>query len=162
MKKTVVLLLSFIFLSTASKPLLKEVSGRWLIESITTNDNKKIVSDSVLLNDVSLACFYQSIWKFNPDTFSGEYNINDLYCSFGKRKFLYQPQELNQQNNDEEFSIVTTQKKGKRIVNKPTQFKLIKLSNTELQWQHSMLIENKITTIKINFKKLNNTGLTSL
>ncbi len=165
MKKTTVLILCFIVLSCGStKPIAakkKEITGKWLVESITDNNKTKLSNDSPLLNDAALVCFYESIWKFDPSTNSGEYNINDLYCSFGNRKFSYLSQQVNELNGYYEFNLKPTEKKKKKIAGKSFNFKLVDLSKDRMQWQHSITLNNKTTIIKINFKKLNKTNITT-
>jgi len=168
MKKIVVLILSLIiFNCSPSKPIKTEkketsISGKWLVESITDNNETILTQDAPLLNDVSFLCFNQSIWKFNPANNSGEYHINDLYCKFGKRLFSLNAKQKNTQGVSYDFTLTPNQKKGKKINSKPYKFKLIAVSETTMQWQQSVMLNNKMTTININFKKLKKADITDI
>ena len=165
MKKLILLLIGFaVFSCGSSKQVVakKEITGKWSMESITDSNGVKLTNDLSLLNDVSLVCFHESLWKFDPSTNSGEYNINDLYCSFGKRKFLYNSQEINKLNGYYDFTIIPTLKKGKKVPEKSFKFKLVNLSQTTMQWQYNVILNKKITTLKINFKKLNQPNVTAI
>lgn len=165
MKKLTLLLTLIILNCGSSKPIKtekKEIKGKWLIESITNNNKTKLTNDSLLLNDVSMLCFNQSIWAFDPTTNSGSYNINDLYCSFGKRLFSYHSQEVNALSGYYEFTLIRTQKKKKKTTSRPFKIKLISISEMGMKWQCNMLLNNKATTININFKKVNKTNVTAI
>lgn len=128
----------------------KIIEGSWVLKTIS-NNNTTIDRDLLLLDDVSLECFENSIWIFMPETNSGQYNINDMYCSFGKRKFSMLTQEVNTSNGLYEFIIRFT---GKKTFNKEAKLKLIQLSDNSMQLQYSHIQNNTVTNLKMTFDKV--------
>ncbi|MDX1318459.1 MAG: lipocalin, partial [Xanthomarina gelatinilytica] len=100
------------------------------------------------------SCFEGSTWQFIPNNNTGVYTINDSSCELGERYFVFTIQEIDETTGLYDFLLKPTNKKGKSETNQGFRLRLNALSETNMQWQQTVSVNNKPFTIFMNFTKL--------
>jgi len=155
MKKLVYLFILSIMLScSASKNVRtskKVIKGSWVLNSVEYNTQNTLSVN--LLNDASARCFEGSIWQFIPNNNTGTYSIQNTDCGVSTRNFIFTIQEVNKENGWTDFLIKPTNRKGKSETNKGFRLELVSQSETNMQWQQTVIVNNKPFPIRMNFIK---------
>ena len=155
MKKLVYLfILSIILSCSASKNVRtskKVIKGSWVLNSVEYNTQNTLSVN--LLNDASARCFEGSIWQFIPNNNTGTYSIQNKDCGVSTRNFIFTIQEVNKENGWTDFLIKPTNRKGKSETNKGFRLELVSQSETNMQWQQTVIVNNKPFPIRMNFIK---------
>ncbi|WP_223034583.1 lipocalin family protein [Hanstruepera marina] len=156
MKQLLVLLIAITFLSCGSSKTVRDskkvIKGEWVLNSI--NYSEAGTYNVTLLNDVSKTCFEYSTWNFIPNNNTGSYNIKDSSCQMGDRYFIFTIQEIDEQTGLYDFLLKPTNEKGKSETNQGFRLRLSAISDTSMQWQQTVTVDNKPFTITMNFTKL--------
>ena len=155
MKKTLLLLITVsLFACGTSKTVRtshKVIKGNWILNSITYSE--KGTYNVSLLNDASKVCFEGSIWQFVPNNNTGIYNINNADCSTGARNFVFTIKEIDEQTGLYDFLLKPTDEKYKSVTNTGFRLNLSALSDTDMQWEQTVLVDGESFTITMNFNK---------
>ncbi|GGG35187.1 lipocalin family protein [Bizionia arctica] len=156
MKNLIILLLTMTMLSCGGTKTVRDskkvIKGDWTLNSISYSE---VGTYNVsLLDDASKACFEGSTWQFIPNNNTGLYTINDTSCSTGERYFVFTIQEVDETTGLYDFLLKPTNKKGKSETSQGFRLKLNALSDTNMQWQQTVTVNNKPFTIIMNFTKL--------
>lgn len=130
----------------------KVIKGNWTLNSIDYSETGTY--NVTLFNDVSKTCLEGSTWQFIPNNNTGNYIINDISCSAGERYFVFTIQEIDETTGLYDFLIKPTSEKGKSETNQGFRLKLNALSETNMQWQQTVTVDNKPFIIIMNFTKL--------
>jgi hypothetical protein len=156
MKKVILLIFAISLVACGTSKTVrtskKVIKGDWALSTITYN--KVGTYNVVLLNDVSKACFEGSTWQFIPNNNTGTYTINGASCPIGVRNFVFTIQEVNAETGLYDFLLKPTNEKNKSETNQGFRLKLAALSETDMQWQQTVLVEGKPFVISMNFTKL--------
>lgn len=146
-----VIVLSSCGVSKTVRDSKKVIKGEWTLNSVNYNESGVIKFN--LLNDASRPCFEGSTWKFVPNNNTGVYTINKNNCNVGQRYFVFTIAEINQETGLYDFLIKPTNSKYKSETNQGVRFRLLSLSNTDMQWEQTVIINEKPFPIKMNFIK---------
>lgn len=156
MRHLILLLLTATLISCGTSKTVRDsrktIKGDWTLNSITYSEAGTY--NVILLNDVSKACFEGSTWSFVPNNNTGIYNINNAACNMGERYFVFTIKEVDEASGLYEFLLKPTNSKYKSETNQGFNLKLTALSETNMQWQQTVMVENKPFTISMNFSKL--------
>jgi hypothetical protein len=156
MKKIILIFLTIGIVSCgASKTVRdskKSIKGDWTLSSITYSKTGKY--NVTLLNDTSKDCFEGSTWKFIPNNNTGTYTINESSCSTGIRNFVFTIQEVNAETGLYDFLLKPTNEKNKSENNQGFRLKLSSMSETDMQWEQTVLVDGLPFIIHMNFTKL--------
>jgi hypothetical protein len=107
-----------------------------------------------LLNDVSKACFEGSTWQFVPNNNTGTYTISNTNCTNGERYFVFTIQEIDETTGLYDFLLKPTNEKHKSETNQGFRLSLTQISETNMQWQQTVVIDGQSFIINMNFIKL--------
>ena len=129
----------------------KVIKGNWILNSITYSE--KGTYNVSLLNDASKVCFEGSIWQFVPNNNTGIYNINNTSCSTGARNFVFTIKEIDEQTGLYDFLLKPTDEKYKSVTNNGFRLNLTALSDIDMQWKQTVLVDGESFTITMNFNK---------
>ncbi|MEP1487892.1 MAG: lipocalin [Algibacter sp.] len=155
MKKTLLFLITVsLFACGTSKTVRtshKVIKGNWILNSITYSE--KGTYNVSLLNDASKVCFEGSTWQFVPNNNTGIYNINNTSCSTGARNFVFTIQEIDEQTGLYDFLLKPTDEKYKSVTNNGFRLNLTALSDINMQWEQTVLVDGESFTITMNFNK---------
>jgi len=154
MKKLAALIVTLTLLSCGPKVVRdskKVIKGSWNLTTISYSQSGTY--NVTLLNDTSKQCFEGSSWQFIPNNNTGIYTINNGDCPTGERNFIFTIQEVDVQTGLYDFLLKPTDAKGKSETNKGFRLKLTSLSDTNMQWQQTVLLEGEPFTISMNFTK---------
>jgi hypothetical protein len=156
MKNLIIFLLTLCLFSCGNSKTVRDskkvIKGNWTLNTITYSEAGTY--NVTLLDDVSKTCFEESTWQFIPNNNTGFYNINNNTCSIGERYFVFTIQEIDETTGLYDFLLKPTNKKGKSDTNQGFRLKLNALSDTNMQWQQTVTVDNKPFTIIMNFSKL--------
>ena len=130
----------------------KAIKGEWTLSTITYSKTGKY--NVTLLNDTSKDCFEGSTWQFIPNNNTGTYTINESSCSTGVRNFIFTIQEIDPQTGLYDFLLKPTNENNKSETNQGFRLKLTAMSETNMQWQQTVLIDGVSFIINMNFSKL--------
>lgn len=157
MKKILLLLLTVGMMSCGTSKTVrvskKIIKGDWTLNSITYSETGTY--NVTLLNDVSKACFEGSTWKFIPNNNTGIYTINKETCSVGERNFVFTIQEVDAETGLYDFLLKPTDARNKSENNAGFRINLSALSDTNMQWNQTVMVNGKPFTITMNFNKEN-------
>lgn len=132
----------------------KVIKGYWSLAQITYSEPGTF--DVTLLNDASKECFIGSTWRFIPNNNTGIYTINDAHCvPTGDRNFNFTIQEVDSNTGLYDFLLKPTNVKGKSEDNLGFRLQLTQLSETNMRWEQTILVEGKPFIIYMNFNKIN-------
>lgn len=155
MKNLILLVFSICLLSCGGSKTVRDskkvIKGDWTLSSI--NYSEAGTYNTTLFNDASKTCFEGSTWQFIPNNNTGLYTINNLDCSMGERYFVFTIQEIDETTGLYDFLLKPTNKKGKSETNQGFRLKLNALSDTNMQWQQTVMVDNKPFKIIMNFTK---------
>ena len=156
MKKIILILLAIGIVSCGTSKNIRNskklIQGNWTLSTITYSKTGNY--NVTLLNDTSKDCFEGSTWEFIPNNNTGTYSINESSCITGVRNFVFTIQEVNAETGFHDFLLKPTNDKNKSETNQGFRLKLSALTDTEMQWQQTV-IENGIPfIINMNFTKL--------
>jgi hypothetical protein len=129
----------------------KVIKGNWILNSITYSE--KGTYNVSLLNDASKVCFEGSTWQFVPNNNTGIYNINNTSCSTGARNFVFTIKEIDEQTGLYDFLLKPTDEKYKSVTNNGFRLNLTALSDIDMQWKQTVLVDGESFTITMNFNK---------
>ena len=129
-----------------NKDVLKD---NWLLKNVSFVE-PNMFDKIILFNDVTNQCFKDSRWQFNPTSKLGNYSINDLYCSYGKRNLSFRFLKTEEKTG---YSHIVLKAKNKAGLDKNYRIKITKLTNTSMQWKYVVYIKNKRYTINMQFEK---------
>ncbi|TYA52377.1 lipocalin family protein [Formosa maritima] len=156
MKKVLLLLVTILFISCGTSKTVrtskKVIKGDWTLNSISYSETGTY--NVTLFDDASKVCFEGSTWRFIPNNNTGLYNINDTSCSIGERHFIFTIQEVDETTGLYDFLLKPTNEKHKSVTNKGFRIQLTALSETTMQWQQTVAVNNSPFTITMNFSKL--------
>ena len=156
MKQIVTVLFLSLLLSCGASKTVKEsrqtIKGDWVLNTI--NYSQAGTYKVSLFNDVSKACFEQSMWQFIPNNYSGTYTIDKTACNAGTRNFNFTIQEIDEATGLYNFLLKPTDAKGKSESNQGFRLKLAQLSETNMMWQQTITVDGAPFTINMNFSKL--------
>ncbi|MFD1161521.1 lipocalin family protein [Hwangdonia seohaensis] len=153
MKNLLIVLLTITFMSCGTSKTVRQanktIKGNWSLTSVSYN--KSGTYNVTLLNDVSKACFEGSAWQFVPNNNTGTYAINNTECATGDRYFNFTIQEVDAQTGLYDFLLKPTNEKGKSENNQGFRIKLKALSETSMQWEHTVMLDGAPFVITMNF-----------
>lgn len=157
MKK--ILLLSVIVLilsSCGSAEVIKEskkvMKGDWQLESVTYSETGSFKVS--LLDDTTAKCFEGSQWHFVPNNYTGTYQIVQNDCPTGERYFVFSIQEKSADTGLYDFLLKPTDDKHKSESKTGYRLHLSQLTETQMQWSQSLMLEGNPFTIYMNFTKI--------
>jgi len=158
MKKIMlVLLVSVILTSCGSTKEIRQskkvMKGMWELSSITYSESGTF--NVSLFNDVSVACFEGSKWKFIPNNNTGVYTIDNGTCDAGSRDFIFKIQEVDAQTGLYDFLLKPTDVKHKSDTNHGYRMWLEQLSEETMKWRQTVAVDGKPFHIYMNFNKIN-------
>ena len=130
----------------------KVIKGNWSLNTITYSQPGTY--NVTLLNDASKACFEGSTWQFVPNNNTGTYTINNNGCSIGERYFVFTIQEIDETTGLYDFLLKPTNEKHKSETNQGFRLSLTQISETNMQWQQTVIVDGQSFTINMNFLKL--------
>lgn len=130
----------------------KVIKGSWTLNTITYSQPGTY--NVTLLNDVSKACFEGSTWQFVPNNNTGTYTISNSSCSNGERYFVFTIQEIDEATGLYDFLLKPTNEKYKSETNQGFRLSLTQISETNMQWQQTVIVDGQSFTINMNFLKL--------
>ncbi|HLV70831.1 MAG TPA: hypothetical protein VKY34_08990 [Xanthomarina sp.] len=155
MKNLILLVFSICLLSCGGSKTVRDskkvIKGDWTLNSISYNEAGTY--NTTLFNDVSKTCMEGSTWQFIPNNNTGLYTITDMDCTMGDRYFVFTIQEIDQTTGLYDFLLKPTNKKGKSETNQGFRLKLSALSDTNMQWQQTVMVNSKPLSIIMNFTK---------
>ncbi|HLV15072.1 MAG TPA: hypothetical protein VKY41_07825 [Xanthomarina sp.] len=155
MKNLVILAFSICLLSCGGSKTVRDskkvIKGDWTLNSI--NYSEAGTYNVTLFNDVAKTCFEGSTWQFIPNNNTGLYTISNTDCSIGERYFVFTIQEVDATTGLYDFLLKPTNKKGKSETNQGFRLKLNALSDSNMQWQQTVMVDNKPFKIFMNFTK---------
>lgn len=156
MRHLILLLLTATLVSCGSSKTVRDskktIKGDWTLNSVTYSETGTYNVN--LLNDVSKSCFEGSAWRFVPNNNTGTYNINKTACNEGERHFVFTILEVDEASGLYEFLLKPTNAKHKSETNVGFRLKLTGLSDTSMQWQQTLMVDETPFTITMNFSKL--------
>lgn len=160
MKKITLLSLSIITLFLAScggtkvvRDSKKEIKGYWTLNTVSYNEEGDFIVS--LFDIASKECYEGSSWRFIPNNNTGNYTINGTDCPNGEYYFIFTIQEINQETGLYDFLLKPTDAKKKSMTNAGVRLQLTQLSETNMQWQQTLTLDDKPFTISMNFTKDN-------
>ncbi|MEO8934252.1 MAG: lipocalin family protein [Xanthomarina sp.] len=155
MKNLFIIILSISMASCAGSKTVRDskkvIKGNWTLSSISYNETG--IYNATLFNDASKNCFEGSTWQFIPNNNTGVYTINNNTCSIGERHFVFTIQEIDQATGLYDFLLKPTNKKGKSDTNQGFRLRLNALSDNNMQWHQTVMVDNKPLTLIMNFTK---------
>ncbi|UMB54662.1 lipocalin family protein [Lutibacter sp. A64] len=131
----------------------KVIKGYWTLNDISYSESGTF--NVTLLNDAPTECFEGSSWRFIPNNNTGIYTINNGDCVIGDRNFVFTIQEVDEETGLYNFLLKPTDAKNKSVDNKGFRLNLTQLSDTNMQWEQTVLLEGKPFNIYMNFIKNN-------
>ncbi len=131
----------------------KVIKGYWTLNEISYSE--KGTFHVILLNDAPTVCFEGSTWRFIPNNNTGIYTINNEDCVVGDRNFVFTIQEVDPTTGLYDFLLKPTDKKYKSADDKGFRLNLTQLSETNMQWEQTVILEGKPFKIYMNFLKNN-------
>ncbi len=156
MKRVILLLLAIGLIGCGSSKTVRDskkvIKGDWTLSTVTYSKTGKY--NVTLLNDTSKDCFEGSTWQFIPNNNTGTYSINESSCSTGVRNFVFTIQEVDPQSGLYDFLLKPTNEKNKSETNQGFRLKLTALSDTNMQWQQTVMADGIPFIINMNFAKL--------
>ena len=159
MKKIVVfiILASIAFSCGTPKTVIqskKVIKGTWTLDNISYSQPGTF--DVTLFNDVSKECFINSTWNFIPNNNTGIYTINDAHCiSTGNRNFIFTIQEIDVNKGIYDFLLKPTDTKEKSVNNEGFRLQITQLTETNMRWEQTVLLNGNPFIIYMNFTKTN-------
>jgi hypothetical protein len=130
----------------------KVMKGEWVLNSVTINEKGNFAI--TLFNDASKECFEGSVWRFIPNNNSGLYSIKDENCVSGDRYFVFTIQEINEENQYYDFLLKPTNEKLKSEDNKGFRINLTQLTETDMEWRQTVMLDKLPFTITMSFTKI--------
>lgn len=156
MKKIILIFLAIGLFSCGTSKTVRDskktIKGDWTLSTITFSKTGKY--NVTLFNDTSKDCFEGSTWKFIPNNNTGTYTINESSCSTGVRNFVFTIQEVDPQSGLYDFLLKPTNERSKSETNQGFRLKLMALSDTNMQWQQTVITDGVPFIINMNFTKL--------
>lgn len=156
MKRILLLLITIGLMSCGSSKTVRDskkvIKGSWSLNSITYSQPGTY--NVTLLNDVSKACFEGSTWQFVPNNNTGTYTISNTNCTNGERYFVFTIQEIDETTGLYDFLLKPTNEKYKSETNQGFRLSLTQISETNMQWQQTVIVDGQSFTINMNFLKL--------
>ena len=131
----------------------KVIKGYWTLIEVSYGEAGTF--NVTLFNDAPKVCFEASTWRFIPNNNTGIYTINNEECVIGNRNFVFTIQEINPETGLYDFLLKPTDKKYKSADNKGFRLALTQLSDTNMQWVQTVILEGKPFKIYMNFLKKN-------
>lgn len=159
MKKFVVfiILASIAFSCGTPKTVIqskKTIKGSWTLDNISYSELGSF--DVTLFNDVSKECFVNSTWNFIPNNNTGIYTILDPHCiSTGDRHFIFTIQEIDFNTGLYDFLLKPTDAKENSVDNVGFRLQLTQLTETQMRWEQTVLLNGNPFIIYMNFTKTN-------
>jgi hypothetical protein len=156
MKRILLLLITIGLMSCGSTKTVRDskkvIKGSWTLNTITYSQSGTY--NVTLLNDVSKACFEGSTWQFVPNNNTGTYTISNTNCTNGERYFVFTIQEIDETTGLYDFLLKPTNEKHKSETNQGFRLSLTQISETNMQWQQTVIVDGQSFTINMNFLKL--------
>lgn len=156
-KAFLIILCSTLLVSCKLNPLLAEArksfKGDWELTSITYPGSSGEYNVT-LFNDASANCFLYSKWSFVSNNNTGSYWLTQPECSEHKRFFVWsindsrsgeENPDLLLKPTDADFNS-TSENQGYRI-------NIIRSTNAEMVWEHTVTLEGEPFTVRMNFSK---------
>lgn len=130
----------------------KVMKGYWSLNSITYSESGEF--NVSLFDDAEQACFEGSIWRFIPNNNTGNYTLSGMDCDGSVRNFVFSIQTVDKNTGLYDFLLKPTNAKHKSATNQGFRLKLTQLSETSMQWQQTVSLEDgDLFTITMNFTK---------
>ena len=156
MKRILLLLITMGLISCGSSKTVRDskkvIKGSWTLNTITYSQPGTY--NVTLLNDVSKACFEGSTWQFVPNNNTGTYTIDNSNCTNGERYFVFTIQEIDEATGLYDFLLKPTNEKYKSETNQGFRLSLTQISETNMRWQQTVIVDGQSFTINMNFLKL--------
>lgn len=156
MKKIVLLFLGISLIACGASKTVRDskkvIKGNWALTSIDYSESGEFKVN--LLNDVSKECFEGSNWEFVPNNNTGTYRITKADCSVGSRYFVFTILEVDSNSGLYDFLLKPTDQKHKSDTNQGFRLKLTNITETAMQWQQTVTVDDSPFTITMNFTKL--------
>lgn len=132
----------------------KVIKGTWNLDNIVYNQAGNF--NMTVFNDTSKECFEGSTWRFIPNNNSGIYTINSTDCPTGERNFIFTIQQVDQESGYYDFLLKPTTKQGSANKNETVGYRvrLSQLSENSMQWEQSIMLDNKPFKFSMNFSKI--------
>ncbi|WP_037321624.1 lipocalin family protein [Salegentibacter sp. Hel_I_6] len=140
--------------SKTAKEARKTFDGEWTLTSVTY-PNSSGEFDVTLLNDANASCFESSTWDFVSNNNRGSYNVQGTNCSGGARNFIWSIDEENTPDGIYDFLLKPTDEDYKSTTgNQGFRMNLKSLSDSQMVWEQSVMLEGSPFVIRMNFSKL--------
>ncbi|MBD0831397.1 lipocalin family protein [Aestuariibaculum sediminum] len=156
MKRVILLVLAVTFMACGGSKTIRDsrkvIKGNWTLSDISYSKSGQY--NVTLLDDASKSCFEGSTWQFIPNNNTGMYSINKYACEAGDRHFIFTIDEIDETTGLYDFLLKPTDEKGKSQTNKGFRLSLTALSDSQMQWQQTVIVDNQPFTISMNFKKI--------
>ncbi|MCB0445566.1 MAG: lipocalin family protein [Gelidibacter sp.] len=158
MKKTGILLLTLLFLSSCSlskveKTTRKTIDGTWTLTNVSYDTQG--VFNTILFNDATTSCFKGSQWFFRSNNSTGSYTILNSDCPTGVRNIRWSANETSKDSGMFDFTMKFTDEKKKDLQkNTGYRMKLKYLDANSMQLTQTVLFENQPFHINLNFSRV--------
>ncbi|MBZ9631750.1 lipocalin family protein [Salegentibacter sp. LM13S] len=140
--------------SKTAKEARKTFNGNWTLTSVTY-PNSSGEFDVTLLNDANASCFENSTWNFVSNNNRGAYNVQGTNCSGGQRYFIWSIDEENTPEGIFDFLLKPTDEDYNSTTgDQGFRMNLKSLSETQMVWEQSVMLEGSPFVIRMNFSKL--------
>lgn len=159
MKKIFILGFVAVFLaacgpSKTAKQARKTFNGDWTLTNVTY-PNSSGEFDVTLFNDADASCFESSTWNFVSNNNQGAYTVQGTNCSGGQRYFIWSIDEENSVGGVYDFLLKPTDEDYNSTTgNQGFRLNLKSLSETQMVWEQSVMLEGSPFVIRMNFSKL--------
>ena len=157
MKKIACILFTAVLLASCGSGKVREArktfNGDWILSSITypgsTGDY-----NVTLFDDTSAACLENSKWNFVSNNNTGSYVPVLPQCSSDTRFFIWSVEEVNSETGNYDFILKPTNEEHESTRgNAGYRIDLVRLTDTEMVWEHTINFEGSPFTIRMNFTK---------
>lgn len=140
--------------SKTAKEARKTFNGNWTLTSVTY-PNSSGEFDVTLLNDANASCFENSTWNFVSNNNRGAYSVLGTNCSQGQRYFIWSIDEENTPEGIYDFLLKPTDEDYNSTTgNQGFRMNLKSLSEQQMVWEQSVMLEGSPFVIRMNFSKL--------
>ena len=140
--------------SKTAKEARKTFNGKWTLTSVTY-PNSSGEFDVTLLNDANASCFENSTWNFVSNNNRGAYSVQGTNCSQGQRYFIWSIDEENTPEGIYDFLLKPTDEDYNSTTgNQGFRMNLKSLSENQMVWEQSVMLEGSPFVIRMNFSKL--------
>lgn len=136
-----------------TKEARKTFDGNWTLTSVTYPNNTGQF-DVTLFNQASASCFENSTWDFVSNNNQGEYTLQGSNCVAGIQHFNWSIDEETTPAGMYDFLLKPTNEKHKSTTgNQGFRLSLKNLTETNMVWEQTVVLEGAPFTIRMNFSK---------